>query len=56
MLILTRQIQQSITIDEKTIVTILDIDRGRVKLGITGPAHITRTELLEVPANFLPKL
>lgn len=40
MLILTRKIDQSIIIDGKITVTVLGMERDRVKLGIKAPANV----------------
>ncbi len=40
MLILVRKVQQSIWIEGDIRITVLDIERDRVKLGISAPAHV----------------
>ncbi len=47
MLVLSRKPQQSICIGDDIYITVLRIDRGRVKLGIEAPAnvHVDRAEL-----------
>ena len=47
MLVLSRKQQQSICIGDDIYITVLRIDRGRVKLGIEAPAevHVDRAEL-----------
>ena len=47
MLVLSRKVHERIFIGEDVCVTILAIDRGRVKLGIEAPpeVHIDREEL-----------
>ena len=47
MLVLSRKIHERICIGDDVLVTVLAIDRGRVKLGIEAPAevHVDREEL-----------
>ena len=40
MLILTRKIGQDIIIDGKTVMTILEIDRGKIRIGIVAPPEV----------------
>lgn len=40
MLILTRGKDESIVIDGKIVVTVLDIDRGRIRLGFEAPTEV----------------
>jgi len=49
MLILTRKLNESITIGEKIKITILEIEKGQVRLGIDAPKHIAifRKEVYE---------
>jgi len=49
MLILTRKVDQAIVIQGNIVVTVLRVERDRVKLGISAPEEITvlRDELLE---------
>jgi carbon storage regulator len=49
MLILTRKVDQGIIIQGNIIVTVLRVERDRVKLGISAPEEITvlREELLQ---------
>lgn len=49
MLILTRKVDQGIVIQGNILVTVLRVERDRVKLGISAPTEITvlRDELLE---------
>ena len=48
MLILTRKVDQAIVIQGNILVTVLRVERDRVKLGISAPEEITvlREELL----------
>ena len=50
MLVLSRKPQQSICIGDDIYITVLRIDRGRVKLGIEAPANVQvdRAELRPV--------
>ena len=47
MLVLSRKPQQSICIGDDIYITVLRVDRGRVKLGIEAPpnVHVDRAEL-----------
>jgi len=49
MLILTRKVDQGIVIQGNILVTVLRVERDRVKLGISAPEEITvlREELLQ---------
>lgn len=49
MLVLSRKKQQSIVIDGRIVVTLIDVRPGKVRLGIDAPPDVTivRTELLE---------
>ena len=40
MLVLSRQVQQRICIGDDICITVLRVDRGRVKLGIEAPPHV----------------
>lgn len=48
MLVLSRKVGESILIDNCIRVTVTEVDRNRVRLGITAPPHvqITREELV----------
>ncbi len=50
-LVLTRRVGQSIRIDNDIVVTIVSVDRGKVRVGVEAPRDIrvVRTELLESP-------
>ncbi len=41
MLNLTRRVGESIIVGHEIEITVVQIERGRVKLGITGPKHIS---------------
>ena len=49
MLILTRKIGEEIMIGDNIRVTVVDIDRNKIRIGILAPRHIPilRTELLD---------
>ena len=53
MLILTRKVDQAIVIQGNILVTVLRVERDRVKLGISAPQEITvlREELLQRDAG-----
>ncbi len=56
MLVLTRTINQKVHIAENIIIEILEIDNGKIRLGITAPENklILRSELIN-PADKLIK-
>jgi carbon storage regulator len=56
MLVLSRKLGEKIRIGEDIIVTVVDIDRGKIRLGIEAPEEvpILRQELL--PADSSPTL
>ncbi len=49
MLVLTRKAQQSLVIDGRIVVTVLEVDGDRVKVGIEAPRDVSvlRQELCE---------
>ncbi|MFZ5515334.1 MAG: carbon storage regulator CsrA [Candidatus Zhuqueibacterota bacterium] len=49
MLILTRKLNESITIGDDVKITVLEIEKGHVRLGIEAPRHISihREEVYE---------
>lgn len=49
MLVLTRKIDECIKVGENIWITVLEVDRGHVRIGITAPKEvpIIRTELLD---------
>lgn len=49
MLILTRKLNESITIGDEVKITVLEIEKGHVRLGIDAPRHISihREEVYE---------
>lgn len=50
MLVLSRKICESIVIDNSIVITVLELNRGRIRLGIEAPpaVSIQRRELLNV--------
>ena len=40
MLVLSRKLGQSIVIDQRTVVTVLQIGQGRVQIGIVAPTSV----------------
>jgi carbon storage regulator len=56
MLVLSRKLGEKIRIGEDIIVTVVDIDRGKIRLGIEAPTEvpILRQELL--PTDSSPTL
>lgn len=56
MLILTRKVDQGIVISGNILVTVLGIERDRVKIGISAPADVKvlRQELLEMDESDSP--
>lgn len=61
MLVLSRKLGEKITIGEGIVITVVDIDRGKIRLGIEAPRDVPiyRNELLPVapqtPAPPKPK-
>ena len=51
MLVLSRKLGEKIHIGEKICITIVDIDRGKIRLGIEAPREIPifRQELVATP-------
>lgn len=49
MLVLSRKLGESIRIGEDITITVVNVDRGKIRLGIEAPAEvkIMRTELIE---------
>ena len=49
MLVLSRKAQQSIVIGEDVLVTVMDIGRGRVQIGVSAPGYmpIFRREIVD---------
>ena len=54
MLVLSRKLGESIVINDYTRVTVVSIDRGKIRLGIEAPPHveIMREELLQRRREF----
>lgn len=48
-MVLTRKREEAIVIDGRIVVTVLEVGRGRVRLGVTAPAHVSvfRSEIQE---------
>ena len=57
MLVLSRKLSEQITIDGGIVITVVSIDRGKVRLGVTAPpdTKIMRNELLEKTIETLPE-
>jgi len=53
MLVLSRKLGEKIVINENIVVTVVDIERGKVRLGIDAPREIPiyRQELLDQTAH-----
>jgi carbon storage regulator len=51
MLVLSRKLGEKIQISENITITVLDIDRGKIRLGIDAPRNVTvlRQELANRP-------
>jgi carbon storage regulator len=49
MLVLSRKVDEKIIIDGGIVITVVDIDRGKVRLGIDAPKHVQvhREEVVE---------
>lgn len=49
MLVLSRKLGEKICIGDKITITVVDVDRGKVRLGVKAPKEMTvlRKELLE---------
>lgn len=49
MLVLTRKLGEKIIINENIVIEVVDLDRGKVRIGIVAPRNIpvVRKELLE---------
>ena len=56
MLVLTRKIGEKIQIGENIFITVVDIDRSKIKLGVDAPREVSvyRTELLTKPITIAP--
>jgi len=52
MLVLSRKLGEKIVINDNITITVIDIDRGKIRLGIEAPRNIPvyRQELLGTPA------
>lgn len=40
MLVLTRKVNESVVINGNIVVTVLEIDRGKIKLGVQAPKNV----------------
>jgi carbon storage regulator len=51
MLVLSRKLGEKIYISDNICITVVDIDRGKIRLGIEAPRHVPifRQELLQNP-------
>lgn len=49
MLILSRKVNESIVIDDNIVITVVEVNRGKVRIGIEAPSKIPvhRKEVLE---------
>ena len=58
MLVLTRKLQQGIEIADNICVTVLQIQGGRVKLGVSAPEHVEvcRKEVADKVAKRTPQV
>ena len=56
MLVLSRKLGEKIYISENICITVVDIDRGKIRLGIEAPREVPifRQELLQDKANATP--
>jgi carbon storage regulator len=56
MLVLSRKLGEKIYIGENICITVVDIDRGKIRLGIEAPRDVPiyRQELLPLKANAEP--
>ena len=57
MLVLSRKLGEKIYINENICITVVDIDRGKIRLGIEAPRDVPifRQELLPLQGNQPPK-
>ena len=51
MLVLTRKVQERISIGDDIIITVVEIDRGKVRLGIEAPRSIPINREENLPAD-----
>lgn len=58
MLVLSRKIGERITIGDNIRLTIIDIDRGKIRLGIEAPRDVPvfRSELIEADVERLTRI
>lgn len=57
MLVLSRRVNEEIVIGDNIVVKVLDVGRGRIRLGIEAPRDVPvkRSELLPVQAASVPE-
>jgi carbon storage regulator len=57
MLVLTRRLGEKIRIGENILITVIDVDRGKVRLGLEAPPNVSifRQELLNDDRNHPPR-
>ena len=58
MLVLSRKLGEKIYIGENICITVVDIDRGKIRLGIEAPRNVPiyRQELLPLANGVVPKI
>jgi carbon storage regulator len=58
MLVLSRKLGEKIYIGENVCITVVDIDRGKIRLGIEAPRDVAiyRQELLPTPGGQRPEV
>jgi carbon storage regulator len=56
MLVLSRKLGEKIYISDNICITVVDIDRGKIRLGIEAPRNVPifRQELVATPAQASP--
>jgi carbon storage regulator len=57
MLVLTRRLGEKILVGDNIWITVVEIDRGKVRLGLEAPPHVSifRQELLNDDRNHPPR-
>jgi len=58
MLVLSRKLGEKIYINDNICITVVDIDRGKIRLGIEAPRDVPifRQELVAVPHPVIPQV